>query len=49
MADYKRKTKAIKITTTDDLGFAEMSDIKHRIDKMLKEYQAQYKVKYYFE
>lgn len=43
------KTKYIRIETTDPIGFAEMSGMKMEIDKLIKEYSAEYNIEYHFK
>lgn len=44
-----QKVKCIEITTTEPLGFQEMSDMFLQIEKLTKKYQANYKIKYSFK
>lgn len=44
-----KKVKCIEITTSDDLGFQEMSVMVSEIQKLVKEYNAKYDVNYFFK
>jgi len=43
------KTKCIEVTTTEEEGFREMSDMALQIEKLVSKYKAKYEVKYYFK
>lgn len=44
-----QKVKRIEITTTEPLGFREMSDMVLEIEKLTKQYQANYRIEYSFK
>lgn len=44
-----QKIKCIEITTSEDLGFQEMSGMVLEIQKLVKTYQANYNVDYFFK